>query len=59
MFLEIFNIKSLICFSIKQNEANFDLIKEVCEKIGTLGQQQIDLYFNNNNLIKESISENK
>jgi len=59
MFEVLFNIKSFICFSIKENEANLDLIREVSEKIGTLAQQQIDLFFNNNNLIKETISENK
>lgn len=59
MFVDLFDVKSFICFSIKENEANLDLVKEISNKIGSLSQQQIDLYFNNNNVVKESISENK
>ena len=58
-FLDLFKIKKLICFTIVENEANIEPMKEMLGKLGAFQQKSAELIFKNDALIKETISENK
>jgi hypothetical protein len=55
----VFKIKKLICFTILENEANIEPIKEMITKLWAFQQKNGDLIFKNDAVIKETISENK
>lgn len=57
--MNLFGLKKLICFTIVENEANIEPIKEMISKLGAFQQKSAELIFINDAVIKETISENK
>lgn len=49
----------MICFSIVENEANLEPIREIITKIGSMQQKSPDLIFKSDSVIKETISESQ